>query len=316
MNKNILFVCPKFYNYHVLIINNLIEKGYNVTFLPDLAEDRLIFAFYKKFQWFKKLIHFSFNNKIQNYLNNNEYSTLFVIKGKLFTNSLITKLNQNKNFKNVFKIMYQWDSDSSSNYSNLITYFDKVLTFDPKDSVNFRIDYLPLFCSQKVKSNLKTNYDMLVISSYTKERNILIKKIIYNKLFHSLRFKIFIYQPFLSYIKTFIKNENLPFKYVSFSKISMKKYFDELSKTKAVLDISHSYQSGLSMRTIETLGNDKKLFTNNKQILNENFYNNLQIKVFENINEIFDKKFIENSHNYKNNIDDLMLKNWIDRIIT
>lgn len=314
MKKNLLFVCPKFYNYHLLIINNLIEKGYDVTFLPDLAEDKFIFTFYKKFRWIKKIIHYRFNNIVMRYVQKNEYAVIFIIKGKLFSESLIYKLNQINNYNNSYKIMYQWDSDSSSNYSRLIKYFDKVLTFDPNDSVKLNIEYLPLFCSQKIKENVEEKYDILLISSYSKERYLFTREIINNSAFSDYRINIFIYQPFLSYIKSLIIKEYLPLKYISFSKISIQKYFDELSRTIAVLDITHSHQSGLSMRTIETLVNKKKLYTNNKHIVNETFYNSSQIKVYENSNEIFNKEFL-NQNDYNNsNLKELYLSNWINSV--
>jgi hypothetical protein len=52
-----------------------------------------------------------------------------------------------------------------------------------------------------------------------------------------------------------------------------------IENSKCVIDLSHSHQSGLTMRAIETLGMQKKLVTNNKMIKEYDFYNKDNIYV-------------------------------------
>ena len=49
-----------------------------------------------------------------------------------------------------------------------------------------------------------------------------------------------------------------------------------------ILDISHKSQSGLTMRTIETIGAGKKLITNNKSIRNYDIYKYGNIFLYDN----------------------------------
>jgi hypothetical protein len=62
-----------------------------------------------------------------------------------------------------------------------------------------------------------------------------------------------------------------------------------------VIDIVQRGQSGLTMRAIEALAAGKKIITNNKNIINEPFYNNKNIMIIDdtvNINNVDVECFI------------------------
>ena len=60
---------------------------------------------------------------------------------------------------------------------------------------------------------------------------------------------------------------------MSFKSLSSNEIVSYYDRSNIVLDISHPGQSGLTMRTFETIGAGKKLITTNADIKNYPFYN-------------------------------------------
>ena len=66
------------------------------------------------------------------------------------------------------------------------------------------------------------------------------------------------------------------------------------SESRAILDIAHPLQTGLTMRTIEVLfGIGRKLITTNKDIINYDFYNENNILIINRENLEIPKSFFE-----------------------
>lgn len=84
--------------------------------------------------------------------------------------------------------------------------------------------------------------------------------------------------------------------------------------SRAVLDICHSSQSGLTMRTIESIGLDKKLITNNSLVKEEPFYTPDMITVF-NEDEILGFNLLDNSTMKYHFKGDYSLKCWLGKIL-
>ena len=69
-----------------------------------------------------------------------------------------------------------------------------------------------------------------------------------------------------------------------------------IKKSNTVFDMQHNQQSGLTMRTIETLGAKRKIITTNRNIKNYDFYNENNILVMDN-NTLEDiEQFIKNKY--------------------
>ena len=76
----------------------------------------------------------------------------------------------------------------------------------------------------------------------------------------------------------------------SFKKDELLKLINE---SRAVIDIEHPDQKGLTMRTIEMLGARKKFITTNSNIREYDFFNEANILVIDRKNPVIDKSFLE-----------------------
>ena len=88
---------------------------------------------------------------------------------------------------------------------------------------------------------------------------------------------------------------------------------EEISRSNAILDYVQVGQTGMSIRPLEALFFNKKLITNNLEIINEDFYNKNNIFVIgkdsiEGIRDFLERPYIEISASIKDRYD---FKNWI-----
>ncbi len=65
------------------------------------------------------------------------------------------------------------------------------------------------------------------------------------------------------------------------------------TNTKVILDLPHPLQNGLTMRTIEAIGANKKLITTNEDIKNYDFYDEDNICILDKENITIEKDFFE-----------------------
>ena len=75
--------------------------------------------------------------------------------------------------------------------------------------------------------------------------------------------------------------------------LSSEEVMEVVASSKAVLDIQHPKQTGLTMRTIEMLGVKRKLITTNPAVKEYDFYNPQNILVIDRANPIVNKEFLE-----------------------
>ena len=67
---------------------------------------------------------------------------------------------------------------------------------------------------------------------------------------------------------------------------------DIFMSSRAVLDVTHPRQCGLTMRTLETLGASKKLVTTNTAVRGYDFYDPTNIAVIDRRSPIIDPDFL------------------------
>ena len=218
--------------------------------------------------------------------------------------------------------MYQWDSCSNSpNALEIAKYFDKIFTFDREDANKYFWEYRPLFFDSSDCKKTNKIYDILYICTLKYKRGEIYKeakKISENE---GLSFFYYLYIDFKTYIKRIVLNRDriymsIPFKNIKFKPLSIEDTAKLYDKSKIVIDYTTPSQTGLSMRTIECLGHECKIITNNKNIKFEKFYSEENVFIYDDNVKIL-PEFIEKP--YKKNNDEVMyyysIKGWIDTIL-
>ena len=217
--------------------------------------------------------------------------------------------------------MYQWDGiKNNPNAEKIAPYFDRVYTFDMDDAKTKGWTYLPLFfLPDYVKEKTTREWDLLYVCSLHSQRvkilN-LIKKISKDS---NYRLKAILYMKRVLYYKYKYLNKNQEVvdaedKDLCFDSLSIEECYKLYSNSKAVIDYTHPDQTGLTMRTIESIGNRCKLITNNHSILQTDIYNENNICIYNGTDVNISRKFIEKP--YESIPDEIYNKYSIDHWIT
>lgn len=311
--KRILFLAPEYFDYYKLIINVFEDQSFVVDFIPEKSAGG-ISALISKSRFFSGRQKKSYEDGITSKLNAHSYDYLFVIGGRDISIEFLEYITKNFSFKG--KIMYQWDSYKNFDYRKHISYFDVVKTFDKSDADELGIGYLPLFYKkQELDHEVKQDIDLLFIGIWHSDRLDILKAIEKEASQHNLKYVFKIYYPYYMYLylvywkKMPLKSDFFIFKPVPFP-VTQSYY----KRSKCIVDINHPQQTGLTMRTIETLGNGKKLITTNNKIKEEDFYNDTCIQVLDRGNIQINWSFLKNNSDVVD-IHKLEITNWIKNII-
>ncbi|SFG40334.1 hypothetical protein SAMN05216356_107127 [Oribacterium sp. WCC10] len=289
---------PFFYNYEKDIERCLMESG-NQVYLIDTN----IHA-----QGFLKKLAMFYTKKLRDKIVREYYEdktkdvplgidTVFVIKGQWMTDEVIEMLKTR--FKDARFKIYQWDSVATfSDQTRINPHFQDIYTFDPVDSENYNWNYRPLFFKrEECVDTEEKKYDLIFLCSmHTRRMQILLalKKVAegYGKKVFS-----YIYVPRLQYIKEAVLKRNPLYKGASgelhFASLPMKDTVDVYNHTRCFVDYTFPQQNGLSMRTIESVGHKCKLVTNNRHVLDTDFYDPDNVCIYDPDDFDIPKEFLE-----------------------
>lgn len=315
MKKRVLFIGIGFYDYD-LIIQQAIEKlGFEVDYFCETPKTiTYTISNHLKIRSISNRIKSKHSILIATKCKEN-YDFIFVIKGDVITPESLEIIRQ-KN-KTAKTILYLWDSiKRMSNYKKIESYFDTIYSFDRVDALNDnKLKFKPLFYRSEYKrdeSNHSFLFDLFFIGWAHSDRATLLQKIASILEEQKLKVKFFIFVGKMSY---YISKSIRTVGSITIRKpISPKAVVKYSTHSKAILDLAHPLQTGLTIRTIEVLfGINRKLITTNKDIANYSFYNENNILIINRENLEIPKSFFEKDFipYPKEIIDSFFIENWV-----
>jgi len=298
--KKVLFICPRFFGYEHEIKSGLEKLGAQVDYYDERPFNSSFAKILNRLN-FKAVIKKGIDDYYSDILRNAvvaDYDYLLVVAPETITADFINNLKLNNT--KIKTVLYLWDSiKNKKNASYLIEHFDKVFTFDKKDSlIDSRIDFLPLFYidayAQDLNGSNNCHYQIAFIGTAHSGRYKLVSTIVDSIGMDKKNNYLFYYSPskLVFFLKKLFTSElkGMSLKDISFNSMTSKEIISVLANTKVVIDIEHPNQNGLTMRTIEMIGMQKKIITTNKNIMEYDFYNPNNILVIDR-----EKPYIENS---------------------
>ena len=230
------------------------------------------------------------------------FDYILIIRGEYTPKDSLERMRSY--FPTAKMVLYMWDSLVNNKLIRAKwEYYDKVYTFDRIDYLNHKesIDFLPLFYYEdylpKDTGGKEYKYDLSFIGTGHEDR-VKIVKALALQLENKQRnvFSYFFFPHKLVYYLNKIKNPH--FKYVrmedvEFKQLPFEKLYEIYSQSKCVVDIESSKQNGLTMRTIEMIGLEKKLITTNKDIVHYDFFNPDNIMILDRKDPVIDLEFID-----------------------
>ncbi len=314
----ITFVSIDDYGYNDFIPIELKAKGIEVTHI-NLHKHLYKYPniFYKIFNFFSKNI-FNYNLKrihLEKYilqeLNKIEFQdSILIARADLFTISTLIKVK-----KHTKQLLANFNdhADKFTQIKKIYPYFDKVFSFEKKDVKKYGFTFIPNFIYIKNPTirakKIKAKYEVFSVSRLDRRVNSYDK---IAKVLNSLKISNRI---IVVGNNKFRKNKISNLEH-STSHIAIEEVQHLIVNSNVMLDIYRSNQTGLSFRVFESITYKKKLITNNKDIVNYDFYNPNNILVINKdasnlTKEFFDTEYQEikeETYNY------YKLENWIVKV--
>ena len=204
-----------------------------------------------------------------------------------------------------------------SNKEIILSNFETILTFDRLDAEKYNLKFRPLFArkTQQISSK-EIKYDISFVGYmhslryqvlHNLKKQLDAKDLRYIFLLRTGKFNKW-YMINISHKihrddSDMILTEQMPYE----------SYIDILNKSNVILDISHPNQSGLTMRTIESLNAGKKLLTTNSDIINYNF-NKDQYRVW-NLGDVIDYDFLNLKLKFNSNMSSYSIENFVEDLL-
>lgn len=320
--KRILLISTDFFKYYELISKELEHQGWSVTYINDRpSSNPFIRIFLRKFRflltWY---LNFFYSNKLKGL---GIFEHVLIIKGEGVTPFLIQEIRQNHCCGKIY--LYLWDG--VKNFKEALQnakVVDQTFSFDPQDSAQFNFTLLPLFYVESVNKNVESSataeWDLSFVGSVHGDRMKVIQRM--KKNMPEAKFFIFVYfaSKLLFYFRKFFDSSFSSFapNELSFATLPKTEAQRVFKSSKAVLDVHHFQQTGLTMRTLEVLSLGKKLVTTNETIKIYPFYNENCICIVNRKNPQIDPAFFarEIPDGYVKFLKPYELSQWVKTLTT
>lgn len=305
VGKKILLFSPAFFGYENKIKEKMEKMGANVDMYDvrsvTSAKGRALLKISPKIFEKKSIKYYK---KILNDNKDKDYDYILIVKCDM------TPISVLKNMKELYPkaklCLYLWDSiDNIPGILNKFKYFDTLHSFDLEDCKKYPIlKFRPLFYCDEYKKEINSSknykYDISFLGTIHSDRYAVIKEIdefCKSKNYTTFWFK-YLQSKFVYKLFKFAKKEykNTVEKDFNFEKMSSNDIAKIVDESEIILDIQHPKQTGLTMRTIEMVGMNKKIITTNHTIKEYDFYNPNNVYIIDRKNIKLESVFFESQY--------------------
>ena len=231
-----------------------------------------------------------------------KYDIVFIMKCDTPTKKVLNEIRSY--FPDAELRLHMWDSlVNIPNIDEKLQLFDRITSFDRKDcEKHSEFGFRPLFYLDSFAEESKESiaYDVSFCGTIHSDRYIVLENIRKQCENHGMKFYGYYYmQSKLAYYYLKLRDKrfkDVPMSALKFQTIGSEEVNRIFNASKAIVDIQHPSQAGLTMRTIETLGAKKKMITTNPDIKNYDFYNENNVCVIDRENPIVSEEFLRTAY--------------------
>lgn len=276
--QRVLFVAPRFFGYEQDLAAELRRRGAEVDVLHDRPFDTPFFKAVTRFGPDLVLGAASrlYRRKLTEYGRTN-YNLILVVNGQTVSESILKELRTS--YPHARFVLYMWDSFHNRRRAvHNLRYFDDCLSFDPDCARDYGLRFRPLFFSSSFECPTRGDnfeYHLSFIGTVHTDRFEIVRRIAAGLPPH-LRFFRYLYlqAPWVYYGLRLVNPHfrgarREDFKFASLDRQAVRAVF---FGSRAILDIEHPRQTGLTIRTLETVGASRKLVTTNTRVREYDFY--------------------------------------------
>jgi hypothetical protein len=299
-NKKILFLCPLFFNYHEKLIKAMESMGADIDYFDERPSNTFISkALLRINRNFVTVQIKKYYEEITQKISNQKYDYVFICQAEATPISFLKDVK--KLHPSARMALMLWDSVANKvNTLEKLEYFDEVFSFDKKDCDRFGLTFRPLFFDKEYEQIAKEStahvYDLFFVGTVHSDRYLLLKEVKQQFQRNNQNVFYFLYIPSkIMYYQRKLLTDELAGSQItefSFEGLPSQELTTRLKQSKVVVDIQHPKQTGLTMRTIEMLGANKKIITTNTEIKQYDFYHPNNICVVNRKNVVVPPDFM------------------------
>lgn len=302
LGKRVLFIAPMFFGYESLIAAELEAKGAQVDYFNDRPDNSF---------WTKALIRLdrrllarktdAYYSQIIKKCSDSHYDHILIVRGEAISGATLREIRLIQPRAKL--TLYLWDSmHYNPNARKILRHFDRIFSFDRVDvEQNACMQFLPLFYGREFERAASWSgakkYDACFIGTIHTDRYKVLEKIISSLKSSGREIFVFCYYPsrFLYRLRTLIDPGFRAFgaKYVNFTGMKLSDVVDRIAESRAVIDVNRPGQLGLTMRTIEAVGAQRKLITTNSDITNYDIFSEHGVLLVDRENPMIPDEFLK-----------------------
>ena len=276
--SRVLMLAPTFFGYHKAVVAEMRHRGVEVDQMDDRPNEGVVFKSISRvsYRLVQPLIDRHFEAVLTR-LRNNRYDAVFVLGGMSWCFGLeqTRRLAEESGAR---MVLYLWDSiRNCQRAGEAASAFDSVLSFDPADCIQFGFNFLPLFYAFETPAfppDASYEYDACFVGSVHQVTKFLKVKSIVDRL-EAEGARVFKYYYVPSHSVATLRRAQVP----EYRKVDLTTNPLTRDETLAVYALSRSLvdspqegQCGLTIRTIESVGMNRRLVTTNAGVRSYDFF--------------------------------------------
>jgi hypothetical protein len=287
--KSILFLSPSFFGYEVAIRDKLLDLGASVFYIDDRPSNSSITkGLIRIHKDLAKITIAKYYESIAQQTMQDQFDVVFLLNPEALPVAFLDLCKSR--WPRAYYVMYMWDSIKNRKHTlEFLPYCDRVFSFDQGDVETYGFGFRPLFylnaygaVRQEEVQNYE--YDLCFMGTAHSDRYGIAREVRDWCDDQGLRCFFYFYIQGLGlywFNKLKSKGAMPSLTEVSFDRMSFDDIVQVVRASRAVLDIQHPRQTGLTMRTLEALGAGRKLVTTNGEVKGYGFYDERQVGVID-----------------------------------
>jgi hypothetical protein len=214
--------------------------------------------------------------------------------------------------------LYYWDSIRTHDYRPWLPFFETAFSFDPEDCAAVPgLQHLPLFFVPELRAARTAQdppFDLgFVGTAVSRRRYDALEALRQQAAAQGLTLDAELVVSPLFWLRELFAGR--PLRRVRFRSVGRDEVLARYARAAAILDVPNNSQSGLTMRTFETLGAHRKLVTTNARVASAGFFDPDVIAVLEKGQQLPPRAWLRDGRTPGPGIEAFGLEAWVDRLL-
>jgi len=295
----VLLVTPMVFSYHVTICEALRRIGYEPTWWndrgPGTTAAKIALRLWPSMA--RRWMEAGYLRRIDE-LPQGSIRHILIIKGEGLGSRVLRRLRER--FPDASMGLYLWDSlENARGIQEVAPLYDSAATFDPVDASDNGWHYRPLFArtvALAADTGEKPQYDWCFVGTIHSDRYRVITRLRKLEGGESRSFVFAYFPSWLVLAARWLVDWSLwraPAGELSTAPMPAADVAQVVARSRAVLDVEHPRQRGLTMRTIETLLAGRKLLSTNQHLLSCDLYHPSRAQMIDRASPQIDRGFLD-----------------------